>query len=87
MSTEKRDFEKEAVAWDEHPAKGQLAGDIVAAISQQVVLRPDMDVLDFGRGTGLLTFHLTPLVKSITGVDSSRGRLRVSQATRGSTPL
>jgi 2-polyprenyl-3-methyl-5-hydroxy-6-metoxy-1,4-benzoquinol methylase len=77
MSTEKRDFDKEADAWDEHPARVQLANDVAGVISRQVVLRPDMDVLDFGCGTGLLTLQLAPLVKSITGVDSSRGMLNV----------
>ena len=77
MSTEKRNFDKEAAAWDEHPARVQLASDVAAAISRQVTLRPDMDVLDFGCGTGLVTLRLAPLVKSITGVDSSRGMLNV----------
>jgi len=36
-----------------------------------------MDVLDFGCGTGLLTFALQPFVRSITGVDSSHGMLDV----------
>jgi 2-polyprenyl-3-methyl-5-hydroxy-6-metoxy-1,4-benzoquinol methylase len=77
MSTERRDFDKEAAAWDEHPVRVQLANDVALAISRQVTLRPDMDVLDFGCGTGLLTLRLAPLVKSITGVDSSRGMLNV----------
>jgi len=32
-------------------------------------------VLDFGCGTGLVTLRLQPLVRSITGMDSSRGML------------
>ena len=40
---------------------------------------PDMDVLDFGCGTGLLTLALQPFVRSITGVDSSSGMLNVFQ--------
>ncbi|MCX5646306.1 MAG: class I SAM-dependent methyltransferase [Phycisphaerae bacterium] len=58
----------------------QLANDVANAISRQVTLSTDMDVLDFGCGTGLLTLRLTPLVKSITGVDSSRGMLNVLDA-------
>lgn len=77
MSMERRDFDKEAAAWDEHPARVQLASDVAAAISRQVTLSADMDVLDLGCGTGLLTLQLAPLVKSITGVDSSRGMLNV----------
>jgi 2-polyprenyl-3-methyl-5-hydroxy-6-metoxy-1,4-benzoquinol methylase len=80
MSSEKRDFDKEAAAWDEHPARMQLASDVAAAITRQVILTTDMDVLDFGCGTGLLTLQLAPRVKSITGVDSSRGMLNVLAA-------
>lgn len=80
MSADKRDFDKEAAAWDEQPARVQLASDVAAAVSRQVALRPDMDVLDFGCGTGLLTLQLAPLVKSITGVDSLRGMLNVLTA-------
>jgi ubiquinone/menaquinone biosynthesis C-methylase UbiE len=44
---------------------------------QEITLTPEMDVLDFGCGTGLLTFALQPFVRSITGVDSSQGMLDV----------
>lgn len=77
MNTEKRDFDKEAASWDEHPARIKLAKDVAAAISKQISLTPDMDVMDFGCGTGLLTIELQPLVLSITGVDSSRGMLDI----------
>lgn len=36
-----------------------------------------MDIMDFGCGTGLLTIQLQPLVRSITGVDSSQGMLDI----------
>ncbi len=77
MEVEKRDFDKEAAGWDEHPGKVKLANDIAGAIGNHIVLTPNMDVLDFGCGTGLLTFQLQPLIRSITGVDSSQGMLDV----------
>jgi ubiquinone/menaquinone biosynthesis C-methylase UbiE len=80
MSSERRDFDSAATNWDEKPARVQLAGDVAAAIMQQVALQPDMEVLDFGCGTGLLTLRLAPRVKSVTGVDSSRGMLDVLAA-------
>jgi len=80
MNTEKRDFDKEAAAWDEKPARVRLATDIAAAITRQVPLTTAMDALDFGCGTGLLTLRLQPLVRSITGVDSSRGMLDIFKA-------
>ena len=77
MSAEKRDFDREAAAWDDNPARVKLAKDIAHAISEQIVLTPEMDVLDFGCGTGLLSAELYPYVRSVTGVDSSQGMLDI----------
>ncbi|MCX5805778.1 MAG: class I SAM-dependent methyltransferase [Proteobacteria bacterium] len=77
MNTEKRDFDKEAASWDEHPARVKLAKDIANVISRQIILTPEMDIMDFGCGTGLLTIQLQPLVHSITGIDSSQGMLNI----------
>ena len=77
MKIEKRDFDKEAASWDEHPSRVKLANDVANAISKQITLTSDMDILDFGCGTGLLTFHLQPHVHSITGADSSEGMLDI----------
>jgi len=77
MNTEKLDFDKKAASWDENPVRVELAKDIAHAISKQIVLTPEMDVMDFGCGTGLLTIQLQPLVRSITGVDSSQGMLDI----------
>ena len=75
MKTERRNFDKEAASWDERPYRVKLAKDIGDAIRREVTIRPDMDAMDFGCGTGLLTIQLQPLVRSITGVDSSQGML------------
>jgi ubiquinone/menaquinone biosynthesis C-methylase UbiE len=80
MNIERRDFDKEATTWDEVPARVKLANDIAAAISNEILLTSNMDVLDFGCGTGLLTLRLQPVVHSITGVDSSRGMIDVLKA-------
>ncbi len=40
-------------------------------------LTQDMDILDFGCGTGLVTLPCHALVHAITGVDSSKGMLEV----------
>jgi len=80
MNIKRRDFDKEATTWDEVPARIKLANDIAAAISNEILLTSNMDVLDFGCGTGLLTLQLQPVVHSITGVDSSRGMIDVLKA-------
>ncbi|MFH0753856.1 MAG: class I SAM-dependent methyltransferase [Candidatus Omnitrophota bacterium] len=76
MDSPKRDFDKEAAFWDT-PPRMKLASDVACAISAKLVLTPDMDVLDFGCGTGLVTLPIARQVKSVTGVDSSRGMLDV----------
>ena len=76
MNSDKRDFDKEAASWDS-PPRVKLAADVSGAILGRIHLKPDMDVLDFGCGTGLVTFPLGSLVHSITGVDTSKGMLEV----------
>lgn len=74
------DFEKEAATWDEQPGRAEVASQIGAAILREVKLDRTMDVLELGCGTGLITLQLQPLVRSITGVDSSEGMLGVLKA-------
>jgi ubiquinone/menaquinone biosynthesis C-methylase UbiE len=76
LENEKRDFNKEAVTWDE-PRRARMAADIADAIFEAVPVQTGMNVLDFGCGTGLLTLCFQPFVSSITGIDSSRGMLEV----------
>jgi len=80
MSNERRDFDREAAAWDENPARVKLAEDVAGAILRQAAVNAEMDALDFGCGTGLLTLRLAPRVRSIVGVDSSQGMLDVLAA-------
>jgi len=72
---EKRDFDKDAASYDLKPGRVKLAQDVATAIMSEVKLNQDMDVLDFGCGTGLVTLQLQPLVTAITGADSSHGML------------
>ena len=77
MNAEERDFNAVAASWDENPGRVKVAQDVARAIRETIPIRPDMDVLDFGCGTGLLTLQLQPEVRSITGVDSSQGMLDI----------
>jgi ubiquinone/menaquinone biosynthesis C-methylase UbiE len=78
MDTEERkDFNQEAAQWDANPGRVRLANDVADAILRATALSHDMEALDFGCGTGLVTLRLQPLVKTITGADSSEGMLEV----------
>jgi ubiquinone/menaquinone biosynthesis C-methylase UbiE len=72
---EKKDFDKEAAAWDENPGRVKLANDVADAIIREAQPSSTMDALDYGCGTGLVTLRIQPLVKSIVGADSSTGML------------
>jgi 2-polyprenyl-3-methyl-5-hydroxy-6-metoxy-1,4-benzoquinol methylase len=75
----KTDFDKKAATWDEDPFKVNLANDVADAIVKELNPVQNMDVLDYGCGSGLVTLRLQPLVKSITGMDSSKKMLEALQ--------
>lgn len=75
----KKNFDKEAAGWDEEPRRVKLAHDVADTVIREVKLTPVMDALDYGCGTGLVTLHLQPHVRTITGADSSKGMVGVLQ--------
>lgn len=74
---EKKDFNKEAAQWDANPGRVKLANEVADAIIREAAPENNMDALDFGCGTGLVTLRLQPLVRTIIGADSSPGMLGV----------
>lgn len=70
-------FDKAATTWDEFPPRVALAYAIGEAIRAQVPITDAMTALDFGCGTGLLTFGLQPYVRRVIGIDTSPGMLAV----------
>ncbi len=77
MSDTREKFDKASATWDEEPRRVKLAGELAATIAAEVGLGHDMDVLDYGCGTGLVTLLLQPSVRSVTGADTSGGMLEV----------
>ncbi len=70
-------FDRAAAEWDANPGRVALARAVVAALRQAVPLRADLQVLDFGAGTGLVTLGLSPHVAHLTAMDTSREMLRM----------
>ena len=70
-------FDEAAADWDNMPRRVAL----MKAIGEKIVAeaRPtrDMDLFDYGCGTGLVSLYLLPHVRSVTGADSSAGMLEV----------
>ncbi len=70
-------FDHRAKTWDSDPAKVERAQAVANAIQRLVPLHPKMTALEYGCGTGLLSFALRPYVGSITLADTSQGMLDV----------
>jgi len=70
-------FDEAAATWDEQPRRIAVAKAIGEKILEEAHPTKDMDVLDYGCGTGLLGLFLLPHVRSITGADNSAGMLDV----------
>ncbi|RUM49405.1 MAG: methyltransferase [Hydrogenothermus sp.] len=68
-------FDELAKIWDEAPYRVENTKKIGQAIVENVPLSKNWKVLDFGVGTGLLTFYIQPYVKAIDAVDNSQGML------------
>lgn len=83
----RRNFDTAAASWDTNPYRVRLAQDVGRAIGERVRLSPGMDVLEVGCGTGLVTLLLQPHVRSITGIDGSKGMLEVLESRIRDTDL
>ncbi len=74
------DFDSKAQEWDDNPVFQERARRIADGIRAAVALSRDMRALDYGCGTGLLSFPLREELGSITLKDSSAGMLEVARA-------
>ena len=70
----KHDFNHKAETFDS-PKNIFLANLVCQAVEKQIDLLSDKEILDFGGGTGLLTFPLAKQAKSVTLVDISEKML------------
>ncbi len=70
-------FDERAKDWDSDPAKVERARVVADAIRHAVPLSTNMDALEYGCGTGLLSFALQSDLGQITLADTSQGMLDV----------
>ena len=73
-------FDERAKDWDSDPKKVERAQVVAAAIRTAAQLKPEMTALEYGCGTGLLSFALQQDFASITLADTSEGMLEVLTA-------
>jgi len=70
-------FDEHAKDWDSDPMKVERARSVADAIRKTVQLSAGMDALEYGCGTGLLSFALQSDLGRITLADTSQGMLDV----------
>jgi ubiquinone/menaquinone biosynthesis C-methylase UbiE len=70
-------FDSKARQWDENPVFQDRANQIAAAIIAAIPLNSTMRALDYGSGTGMLSFPLQEKLGHITLKDTSAGMLAV----------
>ncbi len=70
-------FDERAKDWDSDPAKVERARVVAEAIRSGIPFRSGMNALEYGCGTGLLSFALQPYLTSVTLADTSQGMLDV----------
>lgn len=73
-------FNEKAKDWDVNEMVLQLSKATSAAILENIDLNDQMQVMDFGAGTGLITSHILPRVKNIVAVDVSKAMLEALAA-------
>ena len=71
------DFDEKAPTWDANPIRVERARAVAQGIRASVAITPGMTALEYGCGTGLLSFALRPYLAHITLADSSNGMLAV----------
>lgn len=70
-------FDQAAATWDDQPHRVKLMGAVGEAVLRAASPTREMDVLDYGCGTGLVGLYLLPHVRSVAGADNSPGMLDV----------
>lgn len=70
-------FDDKAKEWDKDPKRVERARLFAIEIGKMLGENKELNGLEFGSGTGLVSFELTDRFRSITLADSSRGMLEV----------
>jgi 2-polyprenyl-3-methyl-5-hydroxy-6-metoxy-1,4-benzoquinol methylase len=68
-------FNQAAQGWDKGDMRQNIAHGVFQMIVSRISLLNNMNIMDFGAGTGLLSFKIAPMVKSVVGVDLSEKML------------
>ena len=70
-------FAHKSKSWDMKSKRVKNAKGIAEHIIEGVQLSADMKIMDFGAGTGLLSYFIAPFVHTIVAVDNSPSMLEI----------
>jgi len=79
METKVDHFADKSKTWDMNSKRVQNAKGIAELIVNNIKLKKSMELMDFGAGTGLLSYFVAPYVEKIVAVDNSPSMLREFQ--------
>ncbi|MGB5867983.1 MAG: class I SAM-dependent methyltransferase [Arcobacteraceae bacterium] len=82
MAEKKDYFAHKAKSYEENEKRVSNVQNIADGILKNISYTNEMNILDFGSGTGLLTQEIAPYVKSITAVDMSTSMNEVLRAKK-----
>jgi 2-polyprenyl-3-methyl-5-hydroxy-6-metoxy-1,4-benzoquinol methylase len=68
-------FNQAAQEWDKGDMRQNIAHAVFQTISSRISLASNMSIMDFGCGTGLLSFKIAPMVNRMVGIDLSEKML------------
>ena len=79
-------FQNKAASYEQDNHRVANVETIASAILSRIDFKPDMEIMDFGSGTGLLLEQIAPSVRSITAVDISQSMNQQLEQKRNSLP-
>ena len=77
MATE---FDEKAATWDDDPIRVKRAESIAKTMAEKIDLKKINSALEYGSGTGLLSFSLKDKLKHVVLMDESAEMTKVAQA-------
>ncbi len=77
MTTKQNQFDHKAKAMDQNPVIREMALNFSLAITKHMPPSPEIDVMDYGCGSGLIGMHLYKNYRSMIMMDTSVGMLEI----------
>lgn len=81
------DFNSAARSWDSNDIHAQRSEAIATNLLARISVQPEMKALEFGAGTGILSFMLADRFNSITMMDSASEMVAVMQEKVDASPF